>query len=84
MEPADSPDRTRLPRIRDVNWNEVVTILANTPVGQPVLVAELDQSVRTHLRNGRVVGVNPDLYDIWTEAIDGSRTRARIYMARKP
>jgi hypothetical protein len=70
--------------VRDVDWNEVVAILDSTPVGQPVLVAELDQSVRTHLRNGRVVGVDPDLYDIWTEAIDGSRTRARIFMARKP
>ena len=83
MEPADSADRTRLARIRDVDWHNVVSILADTPIGQPVLVAELDQSVRTHLRKGRVVGVNPDLYDIWTEAIDGSRTRARIFMARK-
>jgi hypothetical protein len=62
----------------------VAGLLAGTEPGTPVLVAELDQSVRTHLRKGRYPAIDPALYDIWTEQIDGSRTRARIFMSRRP
>lgn len=80
---GNHPDKPR-PRVRNIDWNAVIEQLDRLPVGTPVLVAELDQSVRTHIRQGRYEQINPARYDVWTEAIDGSRTKARIYMARKP
>jgi hypothetical protein len=46
-------------------------------------IGVLDQSVRTHLRKGRYSYVDPSKYVIWTEALPGSRTKARLYMKRK-
>ena len=70
-------------RVRKVDWRRVAALLDEQPIGTPVLVAELDQSVRTHIKEGRYEAINPDKYDVWTEAVDGSRTLARIYMARR-
>ena len=81
MDTDRPPPRTR---VRDIDWNAVTAELERLPVGTPVLVAELDQSVRTHIRQGRYKQINPALYDVWTEQVPGSRTRAFIYMARKP
>ena len=77
-------DTHKKPRLRKIDWTAVIRQLEQLPPGTPVLVAELDQSVRTHIKEGRYQQINPALYDVWTEAIDGSRTQARIYMARKP
>lgn len=77
------PDHQPTTRVRKVNWQRVADLLDNQPIGKPVLVAELDQSVRTHLKEGRYEAINPEKYDVWTEAVEGSRTKARIFMARR-
>lgn len=80
MEP-DTP-KPRPPRVRKVDWRRVLDELAKRPAGTPVLVAELDQSVRTHIRQGRYSYIDPAKYDVWSEHTEG--TRALIYMSRRP
>lgn len=71
-------------RVRLIDWLKVQAILSDMPPQQPVLVGEVDQSVRTHLRKGRVKYINPDLYDIWTVHVDGKhKNRAHLYMCNK-
>jgi len=84
MGDTDARDSTRRTRLRTIDWERVLTELDRHPAGTPVLVAELDQSIRTHIKQGRYPQINPALYDVWTVGISGSRTRAKIYMARKP
>lgn len=84
MGDTDARHSNRQRRLREIDWDAVLTELDRHPAGTPVLVAELDQSVRTHIKQGRYKHINPALYDVWTVGIPGSRTRALIYMARKP
>jgi hypothetical protein len=78
------PDRqTPTRRIRVIDWLRATQIADKSP-GQDFLVGIADQSVRTHLRQGRYEYIDPDKYDCWTEAIEGSRTQARIFIRRRP
>jgi hypothetical protein len=70
-------------RIRVIDWLRA-TQLADQQPGESFFVGIADQSVRTHVRNGRYEYIDPELYECWTEAIEGSRTRAKIYLRRKP
>lgn len=82
--PDDGDQRVPKPRVRKVDWREVVTQLDQLPAGTAVLVATLDQSVRTHIKNGRYSYIDPDKYEVWTELVEGSRTQANIYMMKRP
>lgn len=77
----DAPN-PRPPRVRKVDWRRVLDELARRPAGTPVLVAELDQSVRTHIKKGRYAYIDPAKYDVWSIGTTG--TRALIYMSRRP
>lgn len=78
------PDDSHQPRkrVRKVDWQKVIAELDRLPAGTPVLVATLDQSVRTHIKKGRYKYIDPDKYDVWSVAVD--RTLADIYMMRRP
>lgn len=80
----DSPDdyRTR-PRIRKVDWQEVIRILDELPAGTDVLVGVMDQSVRSQILMGRYKYIDPSKYIIWTEKCSDSRTQVNLYMKRK-
>jgi|TARA_R110000822_G_scaffold31579_2_gene91314 hypothetical protein len=54
-------------RVRKVDWKKVIRELDALPLNTTVYVGVLDQSMRTHLKKGRMKYLNPDLYDIWTE-----------------
>lgn len=61
----------------------MIAELEKLPPGTAVCVGEMDQSVRTHLKNGRIADVDPLLYMAWTVSVGGSRTRALIFVVRK-
>tara|TARA_A100001388_G_scaffold241911_1_gene198433 strand:+ start:153 stop:398 length:246 start_codon:yes stop_codon:yes gene_type:complete len=71
-------------RFRVIDWVAVRDELSKLPPQTTVFIGELDQSVRTHLRKGRVKYINPDLYEIWTVHAKGKhKNRANLYMCRK-
>ena len=78
----DSAEHTPKPRVKNINWVEARTRVDAQP-GETFCIGVVDQSMRTHIRNGRFSYIEPSLYDVWTEAVDGSRTRAKLYMRRK-
>ena len=82
MERIDGRSEVK-PRVRKVDWQRVVSILDELPVETEAFIGLFDQSVRTHLRKGRYSYIDPSRYVIWTEAVPGSRTQARLYMKRK-
>lgn len=85
MEQTDESDqRTPKQRVRKIDWKRVIHELDQLPAGTPVLVATLDQSVRTHIKSGRYAYIDPDKYEVWTVKKEGSRTLADIYMMRRP
>ena len=71
------------PRVRKIDWQRVVSILDDMEPETEAFIGVLDQSVRTHLKKGRYSYVDPSKYVIWTEALPGSRTKARLYMKRR-
>ena len=81
----DSIDRRSevKPRVRKIDWRHVVRLLDEMPPQTEAFIGVLDQSVRTHLKKGRYSYIDPSRYVIWTESVDGSRTKARLYMKRK-
>jgi hypothetical protein len=84
-EPINTVTFTELPerlgqRIRTVDWAKVLKELDSRP-GQWGLVGEFDQSVRTHINQGRYKYVSPTLYEAYAEKIKGSR--ANIYLRRR-
>lgn len=69
-------------RIRRVDWEKVLIILDGTP-GVWHLIGEFDQSVRTHINQGRYSHIDPSLYVAKTgKTGDRKRTRANLYMQR--
>lgn len=70
-------------RVRKIDWRHVVRLLDEMPPQTEAFIGVLDQSVRTHLKKGRYSYIDPSKYVIWTESVDGSRTKARLYMKRK-
>lgn len=83
MEASSHPDRTPKPRIKQIDWQSVVRHADEVGPDSAVFVGEVDQSMRTHIRKGRFAYIDPSKYEVWTHAIEGSRTRARLYMRRK-
>lgn len=77
----DSHDRQPHARVRKIDWRKVTEIADATP-GQPFFIGICDQSVRTHFRMGRYAYIDPSLYEIWTEKVEG--TTARLFIRRKP
>ena len=80
--PAQPPAAGRI-RVRKVNWTKVLAILDAAP-GEWHLIGEFDQSVRTHIKQGRYVHIDPVLYDATTSKVEGKpRRRANLYLMRK-
>ncbi len=71
-------------RVKNVDWQRVITEVDALPEGKSVVINDVDQSMRTHIRKGRFSYIDPSLYEVWTERIPGSRTRANLFMRRKP
>lgn len=77
---AEPPQR----RVRLVDWAAVLSILDEKP-GVWHLIGEFDQSLRTHINQGRYKNIDPALYTAKTAKARGdSRSRAMLYMMRKP
>ena len=70
-------------RIKQIDWRSVVRQLDELDTDTAAFIGVVDQSMRTHITNGRVAYIDPAKYEVWTHAIEGSRTRARLYMRRK-
>lgn len=77
MESSDTP----VARVRKVDWRKVLDLCETH---ESVHIGVMDQSVRTHVRNGRYKYIDPRKYEVWTERVPGSRTQAHIYMRKKP
>jgi hypothetical protein len=77
--PADPPKG----RVRLVNWTKILAILDANP-GVWHLVGEFNQSVRTHINQGRYSNIDPNLYLAKTSKTPDSRQRGNLYMMRKP
>ena len=75
-------ENARTRRIKQTDWLSVIDFLDENPAAT-AFVGVMDQSIRTHIRNGRFSYIDPDKYEVWTEAENGSRTRARLYMKKK-
>lgn len=75
----DTPD-TSTARIRKVDWREVI---AQCDVHDVVCVGVMDQSIRTHIKRGRIKYIDPSKYEVWTVSHEGSRSRALLYMRKK-
>ena len=74
-------DSKAVARVRKIDWRKV---LEQCEIHDVVYIGVVDQSLRTHIRNGRFKYIDPKKYEAWTEAHEGSRTRARLYMRKKP
>lgn len=82
MGESDSNVR-RKPPVRKIDWRKVIAEVDALPPGTAAYVGDLDQSVRTHIRKGRYAYIDPSKYTVWTRSIEGSRTKAQIYLMRK-
>ena len=58
-------------------------LLDEFPPETTILIGEFDQSVRSHILNGRYKYIDARRYNVWTEHVGDSRTRAHLYMSRK-
>jgi hypothetical protein len=71
-------------RVRKVDWAKVLVTLDSNP-GVWHLIGEFNQSIRTHINQGRYRNVDPALYLAKTGKADSSRrTRANLFMQRLP
>lgn len=83
MERANNrPDGVK-PRVRKIDWQRVISELDALPAETQAFIGVVDQSVRTHIKKGRYSYIDPSRYDVWTEAVPGSRTQARLFMQRR-
>ena len=76
--PAEPPKG----RIRIVDWTKVLAILDANP-GVWHLIGEFNQSLRTHINQGRYSSIDPALYLARTSKT-GERKRGNLYMMRRP
>ena len=83
MEADSSPRDTAVSNVRKFDWRLVVSQLDSLPAGTTVLVGVMDQSIRTHIKNGRISYIDPSAYEVWTETFKGSRTKARLFMRKR-
>lgn len=81
-QPDTTVGRSR-PRVKHIDWQRVIAEVDALSDGECVMIADVDQSMRTHIRKGRFAYIDPSKYEVWTEGIDGSRTRANLFMRRK-
>lgn len=81
MEP-NSETPTPRSRRRNIDWVKVRD-MANESPGTAFKIGVMDQSIRTHIRKGRISYINPALYDVWTVKEPGTRTRASLFIRRK-
>ncbi len=79
----DEAHRKPQRRIRNIDWGFVLNQLDQQPPGTAVLVGELDQSVRTHINQGRYAYIDPRKYKAYTKSVQGSATRAQIFLQRR-
>lgn len=70
-------------RIKVTDWREVIAQLDRLDSDTAVFVGVMDQSVRTHIKKGRIAYLDPRKYNVWTESVDGSRSKARLYMSKR-
>jgi hypothetical protein len=84
METTNEKDRPHRRPTTRIDWQRVIAEVDSLPLGETVLIGVVDQSVRTHIRKGRYSHIDPSKYTVWTEAAEGSRTMAHLYMQRKP
>ena len=83
MGQPDRPNGRARARVKDIDWQRVIAEVDALPDGDAAFVGVMDQSMRTHIRNGRFSYIDPSKYEVWTESDNGSRTRARLFMRRK-
>jgi hypothetical protein len=83
MEPDNPSHPKEIRHVRKFDWRLVISQLDSMPAGTTVMVGVMDQSIRTHIKNGRIAYLDPTLYDVWTEALEGQRTQARLFMRKR-
>lgn len=73
-----------LPAVRRTDWAEVAEQVEALDGGWARLAGDFDPSQATHLRNGRVVGFDPEKFEVSSRRIPldetGGRRRVRLYM----
>lgn len=84
MGQPDSDTPRARSRVKDIDWRRVFAEADAQTDGKCVLVSNVDQSMRTHIRKGRFAYVDPSKYEVWTQKRPDSRTRADLYIRRKP
>lgn len=82
MEASDAPVEATRRRLRNIDWLEVRNQADANP-GVALHVGVMDQSMRTHIRKGRIAYIDPDKYDVWTTRTPESRIRAHLFLRRK-
>lgn len=82
MDPDGGPHRAAEHRRkrRNVDWLKVRDMVDSLP-GQDVYVGIMDQSMRTHIRNGRIAYIDPSRYDVWT--VKHQAKQAHLFMRLK-
>ena len=73
-------DSEPVARVRNVDWRAVMN---QCEINDVVCVGVMDQSIRTHIKRGRIKYLDPAKYEVWTVAHEGSRSRALLYMRKK-
>ena len=75
-------------RVRLVDWAAVLKQLDQAAIDTPGdwgIIGVFDQSLRTHIRQGRYRHIDPTKYEVTTRRAPGEkRSRAVLLMRRKP
>ncbi len=82
MEASDSQPQTARRKLKNIDWLQVKQQADQNP-GIAMHVGVMDQSMRTHIRKGRIAYIDPSKYDVWTTRTPESRKRAHLYLMRK-
>ena len=72
MEQPDSNDKRARARIKHIDWQRVIAEVDNLPEGKCAMVCDVDQSMRTHIRNGRFAYIDPSKYHVRRLMVAGS------------
>lgn len=83
MGQPDSATSRSGPRVKDIDWQRVIEEVDALPDGVCAMVSDVDQSMRTHIRKGRFAYIDPSKYEVWTQGLPESRTRANLFIRRK-
>jgi hypothetical protein len=67
-------------RVKKTDWRKVIEEVSANPE-EVFYIGLMDQSIRTHIKNGRIKYLDPALFNVWTEKWNGNQ--ARLYMQRK-